>query len=45
MGFSLLIGTTTVYRADLLGFKAVVQVTTEETKKRFRELFGKGGEF
>ena len=29
----------------LLGFKAGVQVTTEETKKRFRELFGEGGEF
>lgn len=29
----------------LLGFKSGVVVTVEETKQRFRELFGEGGEF
>ena len=29
----------------LLGFQAGAVVTVEETKKRFRELFGEGGEF
>ena len=47
--FSSGIGSADLFRARgvraLLGFKAGVQVTTEETKKRFRELFGKGGEF
>ena len=47
--FSSGIGSADLFRERgvraLLGFKAGVQVTTEETKKRFRELFGKGGEF
>ena len=47
--FSSCIGSADLFRdrgvRALLGFKAGVQVTTEETKKRFRELFGKGGEF
>ena len=29
----------------LLGFEAGMQVTTEQTKERFRKLFGKGGDF
>ena len=47
--FSSGIGSADLFRERgvraLLGFKAGVQVTTEDTKKRFRELFGKGGEF
>ena len=47
--FSSGIGSADLFRERgvraLLGFKAGVQVTTEETKKRFRELFGEGGEF
>ena len=47
--FSSGIGSADLFRERgvraLLGFKAGVQVTTEETKKRFRELFGAGGEF
>ena len=47
--FSSGIGSADLFRERgvraLLGFKAGVQVTTEDTKKRFRELFGEGGEF
>ena len=47
--FSSGIGSADLFRERgvraLLGFKAGVEVTTEDTKKRFRELFGKGGEF
>ena len=47
--FSSGIGSADLFRERgvraLLGFKAGVQVTTEETKQRFRELFGEGGEF
>jgi hypothetical protein len=47
--FSSGIGSADLFRERgvraLLGFKAGVQVTTEETKKRFRKLFGEGGEF
>jgi hypothetical protein len=47
--FSSGIGSADLFRERgvraLLGFKAGVEVTTEETKKRFRELFGEGGEF
>ena len=47
--FSSGIGSADLFRERgvraLLGFKAGVQVTTEETKERFRELFGEGGEF
>jgi len=47
--FSSGIGSADLFRERgvraLLGFKAGVEVTTEETKQRFRELFGEGGEF
>ena len=47
--FSSGIGSADLFRERgvraLLGFQAGVQVTTEDTKKRFRELFGEGGEF
>ena len=47
--FSSGIGSADLFRERgvraLLGFKAGVEVTTEETKKKFRELFGEGGEF
>ena len=47
--FSSGIGSADLFRERgvraLLGFKAGATVTVEETKKRFRELFGKGGEF
>ena len=47
--FSSGIGSADLFRERgvraLLGFEAGVQVTTEQTKKRFRELFGEGGEF
>jgi hypothetical protein len=47
--FSSGIGSADLFRERgvraLLGFKAGVEVTTEDTKKRFRELFGEGGEF
>lgn len=47
--FSSGIGSADLFRERgvraLLGFKAGVEVTTEETIARFRKLFGKGGEF
>ncbi len=47
--FSSGIGSADLFRERgvraLLGFKAGVQVTTEKTKAKFRELFGEGGEF
>ena len=47
--FSSGIGSADLFRERgvraLLGFQAGAVVTTEETKKRFRELFGEGGEF
>ena len=47
--FSSGIGSADLFRERgvraLLGFKAGTEVTTEATKKRFRELFGPGGEF
>ena len=47
--FSSGIGSADLFRERgvraLLGFKAGAEVTIEATKKRFRELFGPGGEF
>jgi len=47
--FSSGIGSADLFRERgvraLLGFKAGAEVTIEDTKKRFRELFGPGGEF
>ena len=47
--FSSGIGSADLFRERgvraLLGFQAGAVVTVEETKKRFRELFGEGGEF
>ena len=47
--FSSGIGSADLFRERgvraLLGFKAGAEVTVEATKKRFRELFGEGGEF
>ena len=47
--FSSGIGSADLFRERgvraLLGFKAGVEVTTEDTIKRFKKLFGKGGEF
>ena len=47
--FSSVIGSADLFRERgvraLLGFKAGVEVTTEDTIKRFKKLFGKGGEF
>ena len=47
--FSSGIGSADLFRERgvraLLGFKAGAEVTVEATKKRFRELFGQGGEF
>ena len=47
--FSSGIGSADLFRERgvraLLGFKAGAEVTVEDTKKRFRELFGEGGEF
>ena len=47
--FSSGIGSADLFRERgvraLLGFKAGVEVTTEETIARFKKLFGKGGEF
>tara|TARA_Y100000004_G_scaffold127653_1_gene143716 strand:+ start:449 stop:2392 length:1944 start_codon:yes stop_codon:yes gene_type:complete len=47
--FSSGIGSADLFRERgvraLLGFKAGTEVTVEATKKRFRELFGPGGEF
>ena len=47
--FSSGIGSADLFRERgvraLLGFKAGAEVTIEDTKKKFRELFGPGGEF